>query len=118
MFEFKRLVLTASWISVFAARAGAQSTGTPDMAGSSLKAFGALLLVLALILLIAWAAKRYLHFLPRSGGKEEQIRLLSTRALGPKRAVHLLEVDGRKLLIGSAEGSVNLIKDLSPQQES
>lgn len=85
--------------------------GAVDMFASSLKTLGALVLVLALILVIAWIARRYLHFLPQSAGKDEDIRILSGKALGPKRSVHLLEVEGHKLLVGSTEEGVTLLKE-------
>lgn len=87
--------------------------GSPDVVLSSFKALGALLLVLALILIAAWAARRYFHFLPRPGTKGDGIQVLAGKSLTPKSSVHLLEVEGRKMLVGSSEGGVSLLKDFS-----
>jgi flagellar protein FliO/FliZ len=91
--------------------AGAQNPGSPDLGLSSLKAFSALILVVALILVLAWLARRYLKFLPKGGGRANRIQIVSVQSLGPKRAVYLLEVEGRKLLVGSADSGVNMLKD-------
>jgi flagellar biosynthetic protein FliO len=91
----------------------AEEAGQPDLGASSLKALGALLLVLTLIFLAAWLAKKYLRFLPQNTAKGEGIQVLSARSLGPKRSVHLIEVQGRRLLVGSSEAGVILLKDYS-----
>jgi len=87
--------------------------GAPEMGSASLKALGALGLVLALILLLAWLARRYLRFLPQGSGRGDSIQIVSARSLGPKRSVYLLEVEGRRLLVGSAEAGVSLLKDFA-----
>jgi flagellar biosynthetic protein FliO len=91
--------------------AGAQEAGGPDLGVSSLKALSALILIIALILVLAWLARRYLKFLPKGTGHANNIQVVSTRSLGPKRAVYLLEVEGRRLLVGSAESGVSLLQD-------
>lgn len=105
------LVLSALLSATTAPAWAADSPGVSDMFSTSLKTLGALMLVLALILIIAWLARRYLHFLPQGSEKGEDIRILSVKALGPKRYVHLLEVDDQKLLVGSSEGGMTLLKE-------
>ncbi len=117
-----RTVLRIGFIacSGFACVAGAWATEenrSPGMGAASLKALGALLLILALILLIAWFVRRYLlRFLPATGTRGEGIQILAVRVLGPKRSVHLLQVEGRKLLIGSSETEVTLLKDFGEEK--
>lgn len=101
--------LLVSALTVLAA--GDSERSTPGLGSSPLKALGALLLVLALIVGIAWLARRYLPFLPQNLAKGDQIRILSVRALGPKRSVHLLNVEGHRLLVGSTDSSLTLLKD-------
>jgi len=105
------LVLASIGNAAFALAALDEGGSAPDMVISSFKALGALLLVLAVILIAAWAARRYLRFLPHSSGKNESIQILSARTLAPKSSVHLLEVEGRKMLVGSSEKGVTLLKD-------
>jgi flagellar protein FliO/FliZ len=92
----------------------AQEAGSsaPDMGSAALKAMGALLLVLGLILILAWLAKRYLRFLPKNTARGDGIQILAGKSLGPKRSLYLIEVEGHRLLVGSAELGVTLIKDL------
>ena len=105
------LILSALLSATAAPAWAADGPGVSDMFSTSLKTLGALILVLALILIIAWLARRYLHFLPQGSEKGEDIRILSVKALGPKRYVHLLEVDDQKILIGSSEGGMTLLKE-------
>ena len=58
--------------SAFASNDGEVS----DLFTSSMKALGALALVLALIFIVAWLAKRYLNFIPHGGDKGEDIRVI------------------------------------------
>lgn len=76
-----------------------------------LKALSALILVIGLIFVIAWLAKRYLKFLPQIPGKDNVIQVISARSLGPRRSVYLLQVEGHKLLVGSTESGITLLKD-------
>ena len=90
----------------------ANDTGEqPSLFVTSVKTLGALLLVLALIIIAAWAARKYLHFLPKSAGRNDHIQIISVRALGPKRSVYLLEVEGARILVGSSDGGINLLKE-------
>jgi len=105
---------------------GAGAAGDPTAASagsgwSSLKAILALMAVLALILGGAWAARRFLPFLPQNPQKNDQIQVLSMRALGPRRSIHLLQVDGHRLLVGSTDTHISLVKELgrpSPGERS
>lgn len=66
-----------------------------------------LVLVLALGLAVAYAAK---HLLPRLGmhaGKE--IRVLETTGLGPRKALHLVQVGSQQLLIGSTPEHISML---------
>ena len=93
--------------------AAGDTTTQPAGAGlSSLKTILALVIVLALILGAAWAARRFLPFLPQRPQKNDQIQLLSMRALGPRKSIHLLQVDGHRLLIGSTDTNIRLLKEL------
>ena len=105
---------------------GAGAAGDPSVspAGSgwsSFKAILALFVVLALILGVAWAARRFLPFLPQNPQKNDQIQVLAMRALGPRRSIHLLHVDGHRLLVGSTDANISLLKELgssSPGERS
>lgn len=108
----KKTLTTVALLLVIAAPVFAgDKADEPNLILTSLKSLGALLLILALIVLAAWAAKKYLHLIPQGGTKGDGIKIISVRALGPKRSVHLIEVEGNKILIGSSEGGVALLKE-------
>jgi len=104
------LLLSESALNAWAA--GDAATQPASSGLSSIKALLALLIVLALILGGAWAARRFLPFLPQTSQKNDQIQVLSMRALGPRRSIHLLQVDGHRLLVGSTDTNISLVKEL------
>ncbi len=44
---------------------------------------------------------------------KDKITILSTTPLGQNKTLHVIELDGRKMLIGASANSIHLIKDLS-----
>lgn len=44
---------------------------------------------------------------------KDKITILSTTPLGPNKTLHVIELDGRKMLIGASANSIHLIKDFS-----
>ncbi len=89
----------------------AGETGAPAVP-SVWKALGALLLVLGLVLVLAWLAKRFLPFLPQAALRDSKdIRLVAVKSLGPKKSLVLVEVEGRRLLVGVSDSGVTLIQD-------
>ncbi len=73
----------------------------------TLKMLGALALVLGVLLLIYAGSRRGLRLLPRGGG--QQIEVLETRSLGPKKALCLVRVRGEEYLLGLGADRVSLI---------
>jgi flagellar biosynthetic protein FliP len=73
----------------------------------------ALAIVLALIALLRLGL--------RMGGvgpppaRRRSLRVLESAALGSKQRLHVVEVDGERLLIGATEGSVRLLHQLPPR---
>lgn len=48
---------------------------------------------------------------------KDKITILSTTPLGQNKTLHVIELDGRKMLIGASANSIHLIKDLSNDNE-
>lgn len=48
---------------------------------------------------------------------QDKITILSTTPLGPNKTLHVIELDGRKMLIGASANSIHLIKDLSSNSD-
>ena len=67
----------------------------------------ALALVLGLGLCVAWVTKRLLPRLGVNAGKD--IRVLETTGLGPRKALHLVQVGSQQLLIGSTPEQISML---------
>ena len=79
-------------------------------AGFSVRAVLAVLFVLALFIAAIYVSKKLLPKISNLPGKE--IRIVETIHLGPRKAVHLLEIDNRRFLIGSTNENVTKLADL------
>jgi len=77
----------------------------------SVRAILAILFVLALFVVAIYVSKKLLPKIANLPGKE--IRIIETVHLGPRKAVHLLEIENRRFLIGSTNESITKLADLS-----
>lgn len=76
-------------------------------AGTLLSVVGYLLLVLALIALASWLAKR-----SRLLGQGGDIRITSSLGLGVRERLVVVEVDGRRWLLGVTPNQIHPISEL------
>jgi flagellar biosynthetic protein FliO len=77
----------------------------------SIRAILAVLFVLALFIAAIYVSKKLLPKISNLPGKE--IRIIETVHLGPRKMVHLLEIDNRRFLIGSTNENITKLADLS-----
>jgi len=125
------LTLSAGWSTVVAGDAttapdsmpttqrvgSAQRVGTVSGDLSGLwKTIAALAAVVALVVVIRFAARR-LGMGP-SGAPGERIEVLSRRGLSAKHQVVLLRIGKRELLVGVSPGGVNLLTEIEPLAET
>ncbi|KAF0804082.1 hypothetical protein A6D6_03393 [Alcanivorax xiamenensis] len=68
----------------------------------------ALLLIVAIILLCAWLLRR-LNSLP---GQGQALKVVSSRALGPKERLVVVEVEGTWLVLGVSGGGISKVHEL------
>lgn len=90
------------------------STRTGDKPGIRELFFKMMFSVLFLVVLgvaAIYVSKRFLPKITKLPGKE--IRIAETVHLGPRKAVHLLEVGERRFLIGSTNESITRLADLT-----
>ena len=90
------------------------STRTDNSLGSRELFFKMMVSVLFLVALGAaaiYVSKRFLPKFTNLPGKE--IRIAETVHLGPRRAVHLLEIGERRFLIGSTNENITKLADLN-----
>lgn len=72
-----------------------------------------LLLVLGLIVMFAWAAKKFGYGNFQGQG---QLRVLASLPLGNREKAVLIEVHGKQMLLGVAPGRVNFLQQVEPQE--
>ena len=77
--------------------------------------FMGLLAVLGLIVLLAWAAKR-MNLQGMSVGND--LKLQSILSLGPKEKVAVVEIDGKRMLLGVTPHNINMLCELDEKQQA
>jgi flagellar protein FliO/FliZ len=85
----------------------------PAAGGYGELALTALLLVVAVcvvVLVLARYAGRWLA--ARGGGDEGLVRVRARVPLEPRRALYVIEVGGRTLLVGSSEGGISVLSEV------
>lgn len=103
----KTIVLTSM---VLPSIAFAGDWGTEEMFPAVLKLIGAMGVVLGLVLLLYYISRKGFVFLP--GIKTGAIKLIEMRQLMPKKALCLVEVRGKELLLGIGVDRIELISKL------
>ena len=85
----------------------------PEAPASGWRAFGSMVLVLGLAGASLWGLKKYGRGrLPGSGGGK--LRVEETLALGDRRFVSILEVEGERFLLALTPQSISLLSRLDP----
>ena len=93
---------------------GAPMTMAPaSSAGSLLQTIFALMFVLALLIALAWAMKRYG---PKALGGNSKMRVVSSLNLGGRERIVLIEVADQWIVVGASPGRINALATL-PRQE-
>jgi len=84
---------------------------------SYIKVIFMLALVLAVILVSVWLLKKVTPQFSRSANSG-LIKILSTFWLGPKKALYLIQVAGKILLVGVTDHNINIISEFSDPDEA
>jgi flagellar biosynthetic protein FliO len=77
---------------------------------------GSLALVVVAIYGTLWALKVYLLRRGPVGGRSSLIRICETAHLSPNRALHVVEINGRRLLLGATDSHVSLLTELDQEK--
>jgi flagellar protein FliO/FliZ len=83
---------------------------TPGSLAGGLQLWAGMAIVMALILLLYAAARRWLRW--PAGGRAGIIQVRETRPLGPKKALYLVKVRDRELLLGVTGERIELLCDM------
>ncbi len=89
------------------ATAAASSASGSGVAGQLAQLVIGLLLVLGLIFFLAWLLRRVQQAGP--AGKGQVIDIVSTRALGPRDRLVLVQVGNEQILLGLSPGSITAL---------
>jgi flagellar biosynthetic protein FliO len=98
------------------------SGGPFDTGELFLKMMAAVLLVVALGVAAIYISKKFLPRITNLPGKK--IRIVETVHLGPRKAVHLLQIGNQQILIGSTTEGITALADVTdvltdlPSQET
>lgn len=112
------LVLMLALLPVMARGAEGQLTGGSfGFLPSFLQMLAALLLVVGLILLTYYGATRLMRKIPALRPGNQHIRVIEVRAMGPRKALVLIEIGGEYLLLSSTGDHLALIKQISMLEE-
>lgn len=104
------MFITAALLQTAPALAADGYVATSVMAGS-MRVIGSLVLIIGLVLLCYALAKKRFTLFP--GQRQGVIRIIEMRSLAPKKAVALIEVRGKELLIGIGQDNVSLLYQLN-----
>jgi flagellar biogenesis protein FliO len=85
--------------------------GDSDLWALLLKMLAAVIVILVLGGLVIFLIKRVLPRISRPTGKN--VSILESVYLGPKKAVHLLEADGRRFLVGCSRDEISMLAELT-----
>lgn len=111
-------VLAGPPTAVAAAAATAASTNLatfpppplPEAGLSLLRVCGALSLVIALFLAGVWLFRNWHRVTAQRG--PQQLRILESRSLGGRHALHVVGYQGQRLLLASSPGGISLVSHL------
>ena len=88
-----------------------------------LKTFSSLSIVLLLIFVFAWVYARVKGINPTailtgkfSEKNMNRFNVLSTSTLGQGKDIHLVEINGKQLVIGSTANNINLLTEIPPEE--
>ena len=93
------------------------ASGSSDLIVSALQMAAALAFVLALLLAIAWAVKRWMPGAVARVSSEDRIDILSARQIGMRRSLILAKVKGRIVLLGATPQQISPLSEWESDEE-
>ena len=84
----------------------------PDVVAPITRVFGALVVVLAVFFGVAWFVRNGRGFPARQGRSPVRLRILETRGLGGRHALHVIGRDDQRWLVASSPSGITLLDRL------
>ncbi len=83
----------------------------PDMGGSVLRVFGALILVVAIFLGGVWLFRNWQRFAVRKSGAPK-LSVLEVKSLGQRQAIYVVGYQQQRMLLASSPAGITLVSHL------
>jgi len=90
--------------------------GTFDFIASLVKMISALAVVLGVMLAGLWAVRKFMKKTGTGVDDEQKIRVLSTRYLGPKSSIMLLDVLGNVIVVGVTGSQISMLTTITDEE--
>jgi flagellar biosynthetic protein FliO len=90
--------------------------GTFDFLASLLKMISALAVVLGVMLAGLWAVRKFMKQAGTGVDDGQKIRVLSTRYLGPKSSIMLLDVLGSVIVVGVTGSQISMLTTITDEE--
>lgn len=94
--------------------AGVRAASPVFSSGDLFRMILVLVLVTALIYAVFHLLRKFRF--SENGGDKGDIRILSSKGLGPGKALHVVEIAGRYFVIGASDNSVSCITELTEEE--
>jgi flagellar biogenesis protein FliO len=89
----------------------------PDMGGSVLRVFGALILVIGLFLGGVWLFRNWQRLAVRNGGAPK-LNIIEVKSLGQRQAIYVIGYQQQRMLLASSPAGVTLLSHLPAAEET
>lgn len=86
-----------------------QVAAIPSLGEALIKVASSLLIVLALVLILGFAAKKYRGTIEAKLGSAHEIKVLSSQFIGVKKEVTIVEIAGEIFVLGVTSDNINLL---------
>lgn len=87
-----------------------------DLLPSVIKIFSALAIVIGIMMISLYAARKIMRRTEMRADGGEVIKVLSTRYVGPKSSIMLVDVVGKVLVVGLCQQNLSLLTSIDDQQ--
>lgn len=87
-----------------------------DLLPSMIKIFSALAIVIGIMMISLYAARKIMRRTEMRADGGEVIKVLSTRYVGPKSSIMLVDVVGKVLVVGLCQQNLSLLTSIDDQQ--
>lgn len=93
------------------------ASGPPEIYGSFLKMIIVLGVLVSLLLIALYLVKRFFLKKTGKGGDDQNIRVITSAYVGPKKTIALVEVAGERIVVGITADNISMLTKVSKDME-